>query len=104
MLFCPARKPRFRLSALMQLCWLAGFTVAAVGQTVSDSQLPVGGQVRAGQATISQSGNTLQINQSSQRAVVDWSSFNIGAQAQVQFQQPESNFGADHSAGPSGTG
>ena len=55
---------------------------------VSANQLPTGGQVNAGQASISQSGNTLNVNQTSQRAVVDWSTFNVGKDATVNFQQP----------------
>ena len=50
--------------------------------------LPTGGTVSAGQASIGQSGSQLTVNQSSQRAVIDWNSFNIGAQAQVEFKQP----------------
>ena len=55
---------------------------------VSANQLPTGGQVNAGQASISQSGNTLNVNQTSQRAVVDWNTFNVGKDATVNFQQP----------------
>ena len=51
--------------------------------------LPTGGQVAAGQATISQpNGSTMNINQASQRAVLDWNTFNIGQGNTVQFQQP----------------
>ncbi len=55
---------------------------------ISNTQLPTGGQVNAGQASISQSGSTMTVNQTSQRAVVDWNSFNVGKDAQVNFQQP----------------
>ena len=57
-------------------------------QSIPAQQLPSGGVVSAGQATISQSGNTLNIKQTSQRAVVDWNTFNVGSQGQVNFQQP----------------
>ncbi|WP_244817705.1 filamentous hemagglutinin N-terminal domain-containing protein [Caballeronia sp. Lep1P3] len=50
--------------------------------------LPTGGQVTAGQASISQNTNTMTINQGSQRAVIDWNSFNVGAGNTVQFNQP----------------
>ena len=51
--------------------------------------LPTGRQVAAGQATISQpNGSTMNINQASQRAVLDWNTFNIGQGNTVQFQQP----------------
>jgi filamentous hemagglutinin family protein len=54
----------------------------------ASNALPTGGQVVAGQAAISQSGATMTINQSSQRTAIDWQSFDIGSQAQVNFVQP----------------
>ncbi|WP_298621958.1 YDG domain-containing protein [uncultured Zoogloea sp.] len=51
-------------------------------------QLPTGGNVVAGQAAISQSGARMDINQASNRAVIDWSSYNVGAAAQVNYNQP----------------
>ena len=53
--------------------------------------LPTGGQVAAGQATISQAGNSMNINQTSQRAVVNWNSFDVGSNATVNFNQPNAN-------------
>lgn len=53
--------------------------------------LPTGGKVVAGAATIATTGNTMNINQSSQRAVVNWSSFDVGSQATVNFNQPNSS-------------
>lgn len=52
------------------------------------TQLPSGGQVVAGQATLSQTPSVLNILQSSQRAVIDWQTFNVGSAAQVNFNQP----------------
>jgi filamentous hemagglutinin family protein len=56
------------------------------------TQLPTGGQVVQGAASISQSSTaqaaSMVVNQSSARAVVDWGSFNVGANAQVRFNQP----------------
>src|SRR5262245_31667291 len=48
---------------------------------------PEGGVVTQGTATI-QSGPTTTINQTSQRAVINWQSFNIGAQEATHFNQP----------------
>ena len=53
--------------------------------------LPTGGQIAAGTATISQSTNVMNINQSTQRAVINWDSFNVGKNATVNFNQPNSN-------------
>ena len=58
---------------------------------ISATQLPQGGKVVAGTASIGQSGNNLNINQSSNRAVLNWNSFNVGAQAQVNFVQPSTS-------------
>ncbi len=51
--------------------------------------LPTGGQVAAGAATISQpNANSLQVNQTTQNAILNWQSFSIGAGNSVVFQQP----------------
>ncbi|WP_216246992.1 YDG domain-containing protein, partial [Polynucleobacter sp. AP-Capit-er-40B-B4] len=57
--------------------------------------LPTGGRVAAGQAVITQTSNAtsaqMNINQSSQRAVINWDSFNVGKNAAVNFNQPNAN-------------
>jgi fibronectin-binding autotransporter adhesin len=64
---------------------------SALGQTApAANTLPTGGQVVAGQAAITQSGATMTINQGTQRTAIDWSTFNVGSQAQVNFVQPNS--------------
>ncbi|MCF8207989.1 MAG: filamentous hemagglutinin N-terminal domain-containing protein, partial [Rhodoferax sp.] len=55
------------------------------------TQLPTGGQVVAGQASINQSAATLNVNQTSNRAALDWQTFNVGKSATVNFNQPSSN-------------
>jgi filamentous hemagglutinin family protein len=84
-----------RLLALVfsVVCWGLNSTDTAAQtpaptQAISANQLPTGGTVSAGQAVISQSANTMSIKQYSQRAIIDWNSFNIGANAQVNIQQP----------------
>lgn len=49
---------------------------------------PLGGVVSAGQATITQSGNTLDVNQTSNKAVIDWRGFDIAPGETTQFFQP----------------
>ena len=61
---------------------------AASGAFAQNNSLPTGGKAVAGSATIIQSGNTLNVVQASQRAVVNWDSFNVGANAKVEFVQP----------------
>ncbi|HOC58887.1 MAG TPA: GLUG motif-containing protein, partial [Smithellaceae bacterium] len=50
--------------------------------------LPTGGQVVAGKAAINQSGNVLTIQQSTDKLIANWNTFNIGQNASVAFQQP----------------
>ncbi|HET7922521.1 MAG TPA: filamentous hemagglutinin N-terminal domain-containing protein, partial [Gammaproteobacteria bacterium] len=50
---------------------------------------PQGGQVVAGQATISNpDASTTVVNQRSNRTVIDWTSFNVSANESVNFNQP----------------
>ncbi len=52
---------------------------------------PQGGAVTAGQAAIAQNGNTTTITQASQRAAIDWRSFNVGSNEAVNFVQPNAS-------------
>lgn len=52
------------------------------------NELPTGGAVVAGSATISTSGSRMDILQTTQRAAIDWNTFNIGSTARVHFEQP----------------
>jgi filamentous hemagglutinin family protein len=52
---------------------------------------PTGGSVVGGAAAISQTGSNTRIDQSSQRAAIDWKSFNVGSQQSVTFSQPSAN-------------
>lgn len=72
----------FLISSLMVL------SVRAQTAPPAAQALPSGGQVSAGQASITQTGALMQIQQSSQRAVMNWQSFNVGKDSQVQFIQP----------------
>ena len=56
------------------------------------NQLPTGGSVARGTATISQTATAqaaaMTVNQASQRAVINWNTFNVGSNASVNFVQP----------------
>ena len=55
----------------------------------AQNALPTGGHVVAGSATIAAPvGNTLTINQNSNRAVVNWNTFSVGQPNVVDFVQP----------------
>jgi filamentous hemagglutinin family protein len=59
-------------------------------QSIPLNTLPTNGQIQAGAAHIDISGANMLINQTSQRAVIDWKSFNVGKDASVHFNQPNS--------------
>ena len=64
----------------------------AGGPTIAPNALPNGGKVVAGNASISSNSTgqsaTMNVNQSSQKAIINWNGFNVGANAAVNFNQP----------------
>ncbi|HVY07784.1 MAG TPA: filamentous hemagglutinin N-terminal domain-containing protein, partial [Burkholderiales bacterium] len=61
----------------------------AAGPAPAPNQLPTGGQVIAGQAAIRQTGTAaLNVTQASDRAAINWQTFDVGSAASVNFQQP----------------
>jgi filamentous hemagglutinin family protein len=69
--------------AAMAACALALGALAQAG--------PTGGQIVGGQGTISQSGNSTNIHQSSENLSINWLSFNVGANETVDFIQPNAS-------------
>lgn len=65
--------------------WAGGWTGGLIGAAHA---APEDGVVRAGSATITGGGVHTRIDQSGNRAVIDWRSFSIGASERVQFVQP----------------
>ena len=53
-------------------------------------ELPENPSVTHGNASFEKVGNNLTINQSTQKLITNWSSFNIGKANQVEFKQPSS--------------
>ena len=53
--------------------------------------LPTGGAVNAGSASISTGTSQVTVQQSSNRAVIDWNNFNVSSGESVRFNQPGSN-------------
>ncbi|MDZ4260880.1 MAG: filamentous hemagglutinin N-terminal domain-containing protein, partial [Pseudomonadota bacterium] len=87
------------LRLYMQLLLLGGaFTAATTARAdlPARAALPVpcsnscsaNGWITSGQASLSSSGSTLYVNQQSDKAILNWQSFNIGADSKVQFNQP----------------
>ena len=59
--------------------------------TAHAAGLPGGGQVVAGSGSISQSGNTLTVTQTSNRMATNWQQFSIGQGNTVNFAQPSAS-------------
>ena len=74
----PTKSNKKRLAALVALTLLA---------TSHAYAMPSGGEVKAGQASITKSGNVMNINQGSQKAVINWQDFGIKKAETVNFNQ-----------------
>ncbi|MBB3943983.1 filamentous hemagglutinin family protein, partial [Sphingorhabdus rigui] len=71
--------------------FLAGSAITLVlGCPANAEDLPTGGSVTAGDATISQSASKMVINQSTNKAVINWNTFDIGSGSSVNFVLPDS--------------
>ncbi|MDG1139035.1 MAG: YDG domain-containing protein, partial [Opitutales bacterium] len=80
----------FRFLAISIVILLGVQVKVAWSQATPSIALPSGSQIKAGGAHIDISGANMLINQSSQRAVIDWRSFNVGKDASIHFNQPNS--------------
>lgn len=79
-----------RLSLLASTLWVACAT-QAFAQGLPANALPTGWNLTSGSATFAQSGNTLTIHQTSQQAIANFSSFNVGSGALVDLRQLNSS-------------
>ncbi|CAN5872471.1 hypothetical protein BH11PSE12_BH11PSE12_20340 [soil metagenome] len=71
---------------------LASAGLSFISMTSSAFDLPTGAQVTAGAATVqTPAKGAMLINQSTQRAVIQWNGFSIGQGKQVTFAQPNSS-------------
>ncbi|OAJ63603.1 autotransporter-associated beta strand repeat-containing protein [Paraburkholderia ginsengiterrae] len=88
--FCGASRHRARTaSTALLLLACVQLLVASAGFAQS---LPTGGKVVSGSATVTQpNGQQLLINQGSNNAIINWTSFSIGHGNSVTFVQPGAN-------------
>lgn len=77
---------RLGRSAITAAAALAG-ALAATASAVAGG-LPTGGQITTGSGSIVRSGNSMTVNQSTQKMAADWQSFSIAPGASVRFVQP----------------
>lgn len=95
-MFCPISSLRARKVFALLFFLIAGIQFShAASLAPQPNALPTNGQVVAGNAAISQTQTpttaAMTVNQTSQRAVVNWDSFNVGKNASVTFNQPNAN-------------
>lgn len=82
------RHPTITTTMLRHSLLALGGTVAFTGMAFAN---PIGGAVAAGTATITNAPLTTTINQASNKAVINWSSFNIAPNETTTFNQPSVN-------------
>ncbi|MGE4351518.1 MAG: filamentous hemagglutinin N-terminal domain-containing protein, partial [Bdellovibrionales bacterium] len=58
---------------------------------VDANALPTGASVASGDVSIAQQGAKMEITQSTQKAIINWQSFDVGSEAQVNFTQPNAS-------------
>ena len=80
---CPRRPP---LRTALALALASGMTCGGALAQVAVDQLPTGHTVIAG-ATVDQLAEVMQITQTEDRALIQWETFDIGAEALVEFIQ-----------------
>ena len=78
---------------LLSTTALVGLTLAAGGARaqLSPNARPTGGTVVGGAASIAATPSSTVVQQSTNRAAIDWQSFNVGSAQSVQFRQPSSS-------------
>jgi filamentous hemagglutinin family protein len=67
---------------------LVGAIAMPIAAPALAQDLPGGGSVTSGNATIGSTGNQMTINQTTRGAIIDWGSFSIGSGYGVTFNQP----------------
>ncbi|MGX9963215.1 two-partner secretion domain-containing protein [Roseomonas sp. F4] len=77
-----------RSSLLTAVFAMPGLTLPGFAAAQATDARPQGGAVVAGQASISQTASRTQVQQTTDRAVLEWQSFNVGANHQVDIRQP----------------
>jgi len=90
------RKMRFKPDYSSRFRILKGGKISLVvsaflGSVTLSFAAPSGGVVTSGSATINQSGKVTNINQSTQKASINWQKFNVAIDETVNFNQPNVN-------------
>ena len=83
------KAPSFPLRSIALLAAMYASTGQAYA--IDPGALPSGALITSGSATVGTNGMQMTINQSSQKIIANWQSFNIGEKASVRFNQPNSS-------------
>jgi len=78
------------LVACMRLALTGGMLVGGVNPVFAELPIPSATWVSSGAATNQVIGNTLRIDQATDKAILNWDKFNVGRENTVQFVQPNS--------------
>jgi filamentous hemagglutinin family protein len=73
------------------ICLLTRVLILDVYSQIPTNTLPSLKTIDSGSVTVSSANNSLNINQSSQQAIISWNSFNVGSTAKVNFNQPSAS-------------
>src|SRR6056300_1141713 len=79
---------------LLVVFLVLGLNLKLSANEISNDTLPTDPNVTHGTAEISQGANQLTIDQQTDKLITNWSEFNIGSDAKVQFNQPSSSSSA----------
>ncbi|MFH0754754.1 MAG: filamentous hemagglutinin N-terminal domain-containing protein [Candidatus Omnitrophota bacterium] len=82
------------MNRFFRLCFSIIFLLFAVyspAMAVETNELPTGGEIIFGAGLISSSASQMTINQYTDRMAANWSTFNVGSGAAVQFVQPSTS-------------
>ena len=77
-------------SLLGALALFAFLLQSGTVSALTPGELPKGGKITAGSGSISTHGKDMTVTQSTQKMIANWDTFNIGRNAGVTFNQPDS--------------
>lgn len=85
------RRKQWLKFLILSLSFILVKNIQAASPVIAPTTLPTAGTIASGNAAISATGSTLNINQSSQQAIINWQTFNVGTDSVVNFNQPNAN-------------
>lgn len=84
-------RSRTKSSGRSARAWAVGLVAGLFGSSLVWAQLPTGGHIVGGAGTISSSGTTMTVTQTTDKMAANWQTFNIGKGNTVNFVQPNSH-------------